>query len=76
MASVDEAYIDMTGTDACMGRRCVAANQLHRKMKAETQLNCSIGLAVRDDSEGLFSQSQPNGILWGDAGEEARFSRR
>ena len=44
MASVDEAYMDMTGTERLHGPPLRAANHLHRQMKAATQLNCSIGI--------------------------------
>ncbi len=44
MASIDEAYLDMTGTERLHGPVLSAAHQLHQKMKAETQLNCSIGI--------------------------------
>src|SRR5213082_945003 len=44
MASVDEAYLDMTGTERLHGPALRAAHSLHNKMKSETQLNCSIGI--------------------------------
>src|SRR5437870_10612303 len=43
MASIDEAYLDMTGTERLHGPPLRAAHNLHQKMKAETQLNCSVG---------------------------------
>jgi len=43
MASIDEAYLDMTGTERLHGPPLRSAHALHEKMKAETQLNCSIG---------------------------------
>src|SRR6201998_2145043 len=46
MASVDEAYLDMTGTDRLHGPPLRAAHSLHNKVKAETQLNCSIGIGA------------------------------
>src|SRR5476649_587962 len=42
MASVDEAYLDMTGTERLHGPAFRAAHLLHQKVKSETQLNCSI----------------------------------
>src|SRR6266705_665635 len=51
-----------------------AANQLHRKMKAETQLNCSIGIgSSRLIAKVSSAKAKPNGILWVVPGEEARF---
>src|SRR5580704_7609780 len=44
MASIDEAYLDMTGTDRLHGAPLRAAHVLHQRMQKETQLNCSIGI--------------------------------
>src|SRR6478752_8965392 len=46
MVSIDEAYLDMTGTDRLHGPPMMAADKLHHKMKAQTQLNCSIGIGT------------------------------
>ena len=46
MASVDEAYLDMTGTERLHGPAMRAAHTLHETVKSETQLNCSIGVAT------------------------------
>src|SRR6185369_17285011 len=46
MASIDEAYLDMSGTERLHGPPLRAAHLLHQKMKSETQLNCSIGIAT------------------------------
>ena len=74
MASIDEAYIDMTGTDRLHGPPLRAANHLHRKMKSETQLNCSIGIgSSRLIAKVSSAKAKPNGILWVVPGEEARF---
>src|SRR5205085_12131568 len=45
MASIDEAYLDMTGTERLHGPPLKAAHLLHAAIKADTQLNCSIGIA-------------------------------
>ena len=45
MASIDEAYLDMTGTERLHGPPLRAAHLLHERMKRETQLNCSVGIA-------------------------------
>jgi DNA polymerase-4 len=74
MASIDEAYIDMTGTDRLHGPPLRAANELHRKMKSDTQLNCSIGIgSSRLIAKVSSAKAKPNGILWVVPGEEARF---
>jgi DNA polymerase-4 len=74
MASIDEAYLDMTGTDRLLGPPFEAAHKLHEAMKAATRLNCSIGIsASRMVAKVASDQAKPNGILWVLAGQEARF---
>jgi DNA polymerase-4 len=74
MASVDEAYLDLTGTERLLGAPLRAAHDLHETVKAETQLNCSIGIATsRLVAKVASDQAKPNGILWVVPGQEARF---
>jgi DNA polymerase-4 len=74
MASIDEAYIDMTGTARLHGPPLKAAHKLHQKMKDETQLNCSIGIgASRLIAKVSSAQAKPNGVLWIVPGEESKF---
>jgi DNA polymerase-4 len=74
MASVDEAYMDVTGTERLHGPPLRAANSLHSAVKKETGLNCSIGIAAaRMVAKVASDQAKPNGILWVLPGEEARF---
>lgn len=74
MASVDEAYIDMTGTERLYGPPMKAAHLLHERVKQETNLNCSIGIgASRLIAKVASDQAKPNGILWVLPGQEARF---
>jgi len=74
MASVDEAYLDMTGTDRLHGPPLRAAHSLHQRMKAETQLNCSIGIGIsRLIAKVSSAQAKPNGVLWIVPGQEAKF---
>src|ERR1700747_747459 len=42
MASIDEAYLDMTGTERLYGAPLRAAHLLHERVKTATNLNCSI----------------------------------
>ena len=73
MASIDEAYLNMTGTERLHGPPLRAAHALHVKMKAETQLNCSIGIGVsRLVAKVSSAKAKPNGILWVVPGEEAK----
>jgi len=74
MASIDEAYLDMTGTERLHGPPMRAAHNLHQKMKAETQLNCSIGIgASRLIAKVSSAQAKPNGVLFIVQGQEAKF---
>jgi DNA polymerase-4 len=74
MASIDEAYLDMTGTARLHGPPLKAAHKLHRRMKEETQLNCSIGIgASRLIAKVSSAQAKPNGVLWIVPGEEPKF---
>jgi DNA polymerase-4 len=74
MASIDEAYLDMTGTARLHGPPLRAAHKLHERMKEETQLNCSIGIgSSRLIAKVSSAQAKPNGVLWIVPGEEAKF---
>lgn len=74
MASIDEAYMDITGTERLHGPPLRAAHALHEHMKHETQLNCSIGISSsRMVAKVASDQAKPNGILWIVPGQEARF---
>src|ERR1700690_3691255 len=74
MASIDEAYLDMTGTERLHGPPLRAAHLLHQRMKAETRLNCSVGIAAsRLVAKITSDQAKPNGILWVIPGREAAF---
>src|SRR5882762_7870426 len=65
MASIDEAYMDVTGTERLHGPPLAAAHRLHDSMKRETQLNCSIGIATaRMVAKVASDQAKPNGVLW------------
>jgi DNA polymerase-4 len=74
MASIDEAYLDMTGTERLHGPPLKAAHHLHQQMKAETGLNCSVGIgSSRLIAKVSSGQAKPNGVLWILPGEEAKF---
>lgn len=74
MASIDEAYLDMTGTQRLHGPPLKAAHNLHKRMKAETRLNCSVGIGTsRLVAKVSSAQAKPNGVLWIVPGEEAKF---
>jgi DNA polymerase-4 len=74
MASIDEAYLDITGTGRLYGPPLRAAHLLHGRMKAETSLNCSIGIAASRLVAKISSdQAKPNGVLWVMPGHEPAF---
>jgi DNA polymerase-4 len=74
MASIDEAYLDLTGTMRLHGPPFEAAHKLHNRVKEKTQLNCSIGIsAARMVAKVCSDQAKPNGVLWVIPGQEARF---
>jgi DNA polymerase IV len=74
MASIDEAYLDMTGTERLHGPPLKAAHNLHQRMKSETGLNCSVGIGTsRLIAKVSSGQAKPNGVLYIVPGEEAKF---
>jgi DNA polymerase-4 len=74
MASIDEAYLDLTGTERLLGPPFKAAHSLHETMKRATGLNCSAGIASsRLVAKVSSDQAKPNGVLWVLPGQEARF---
>src|SRR3984893_10941302 len=74
MASIDEAYLDMTGTERLHGPAFKAAHSLHQRMKADTGLNCSVGIGTsRLIAKVSSGQAKPNGVLYIVPGEEAKF---
>ncbi len=74
MASIDEAYLDMTGTERLHGPALRAAHALHAAIKQQTQLNCSIGIAAsRLVAKVASEQAKPNGILQVLPGGETEF---
>jgi DNA polymerase-4 len=74
MASIDEAYIDLTGAWRLHGPPMEAAHRLHEQIRTATGLNCSIGVATsRLVAKICSDQAKPNGVLWIPSGCEARF---
>ena len=74
MASIDEAYLEMTGTERLHGPPIRAAHLLHQRVKEKTALNCSIGISTaRMVAKVASDQAKPNGVLWIVPGAEAAF---
>jgi DNA polymerase-4 len=74
MVSIDEAYLDLAGTERLHGPPFAAADKLLRAITGTTGLPCSAGLAsTRLVAKVASDQAKPRGLLWVAAGEEARF---
>jgi DNA polymerase-4 len=74
MASVDEAYLDLTGTGRLLGHPLAAAHRLRQEIWRKTKLPASIGVArTRLVAKVASDQSKPAGLLWIPAGSEAGF---
>ena len=74
MASIDEAYLDLTGTERLYGPPLRAAHLLHERIQTATNLNCSIGIATsRLVAKITSDQAKPNGVMWILPGQEAAF---
>ncbi|MBI3208123.1 MAG: DNA polymerase IV [Candidatus Solibacter usitatus] len=74
MASIDEAYLDVTGAERLHGPPMQAAHKLHEMIRGATKLNCSIGVATsRLVAKICSDQAKPNGVLWILPSMEARF---
>jgi DNA polymerase-4 len=74
MASVDEAYLDLAGTERLQGPPLAAADALLREITASTGLPCSAGLArTRLVAKVASDQAKPRGLVWVPAGSEEAF---
>jgi DNA polymerase-4 len=74
MASVDEAYLDLAGTEKLHGPPLAAADALLREITAKTALPCSGGLArTRLVAKVASDQAKPRGLVWVPSGSEAAF---
>ena len=74
MASVDEAYLDLAGTERLHGPPLAAAHALLREITGRTGLPCSAGLArTRLVAKVASDQAKPRGLLWVPAGSEEAF---
>jgi len=74
MTSIDEAYLDLGGTERLHGPPLAAADKLLRTIMQSTALPCSGGLATtRLVAKVASDQAKPRGLLWVAPGMEARF---
>jgi len=74
MVSIDEAYLDLSGTERLHGPPLAATDKLLRTITNTTGLPCSGGLAAtRLVAKVASDQAKPRGLLWVAPGTEARF---
>lgn len=74
IASIDEAFLDLTGTEQSLGAPLEVARGLQARIRRELDLPCSIGLAANKlVAKVACSESKPNGLRQVLPGEEARF---
>jgi DNA polymerase IV len=74
MVSIDEAYLDLSGTERLLGPPLAATDKLLRTITRDTGLPCSGGLATtRLVAKVASDQAKPRGLLWVVPGSEARF---
>src|ERR1700753_2217039 len=74
MVSIDEAYLDLSGTERLHGPPFAAADKLLRAITSTTGLPCSAGLgSTRLIAKVGSDQAKPRGLVWVTPGSEARF---
>lgn len=74
MVSIDEAYLDLGGTERLHGPPLAAADNLLRTITQDTSLPCSGGLATtRLVAKVASDQAKPRGLVWVAPGQEQRF---
>src|ERR1700730_4726787 len=74
MVSIDEAYLDLSGTERLHGPPLRATDKLLRTITRTTGLPCSGGLATtRLVAKVASDQAKPRGLVWVAPGCEARF---
>jgi DNA polymerase-4 len=74
MVSIDEAYLDLAGTERLHGPPLAAADKLLRTITETTALPCSAGLATtRLVAKVASDQAKPCGLVWVAPGREERF---
>jgi DNA polymerase IV len=74
MVSIDEAYLDLAGTERLHGPPLAAADKLLRTITQTTNLPCSGGLAAtRLVAKVASDQAKPRGLVWVVPGQEQRF---
>jgi DNA polymerase-4 len=74
MASIDEAFLDLSGTERSLGPPLEVARRVQDRIRRELDLPCSIGVAENKVvAKVACEQSKPNGLLRVPPGREAAF---
>jgi DNA polymerase IV len=74
MASIDEAYVNLRGTERLHGPPLAASHKLLGEITATTGLPCSGGLgSTRLVAKVASDQAKPRGLVWVPAGSEEQF---
>ncbi len=74
MASLDEAYLDMTGTERLWGTPTEAAKRLRDRVEESEGLPCSLGIgATKTIAKIASDHDKPRGLVVVPPGEEAAF---
>ena len=74
--SIDEAFIDITGTEGLFGPPAGVAKKLKERVRGETGLTVSVGLASNKYVAKIASgMSKPDGLFVIENGEEEKFMR-
>lgn len=74
MASIDEGYIDLSGTERLWGGPMATGERIRWTLKQVTQLDCTVGIAsTKMTAKVASSEAKPNGLLWVPSGMEALF---
>lgn len=74
MVSIDEAYLDLTGSERLHGGMLSAADRLIQTVQKRTGLNCSVGASTSHLVSKIASdQAKPHGLLYIFPGCEAAF---
>ncbi|MDP7059614.1 MAG: DNA polymerase IV [Candidatus Marinimicrobia bacterium] len=74
MTSIDEGYIDLSGTERLWGGPMETGERIRWVVKQMTQLDCTVGMArTKLTAKIASSEAKPNGLLWIPVETEAYF---
>ncbi len=72
--SIDEAFLDCTGTEKLFGSPISLAKKIKKRIHEETGLTASIGIACNKSIAKILSDlSKPDGLLYCEPGKEREF---